>query len=199
LLALLLALPGDARAEDPTREPLTPAEQQLGTAFLALTSRFGFPRLVESSRTASGLAFHYLPEGESPEDWHFRGSIVLVRLGATWEEGEALLPRYVEAFEKQLTAVNHSATVESEYGDVTYLDYELAGEGGRRHTLAALWQAMPGVVAAFQAQRRPERFGPEQLEQFKLMILELAEAPRGEDLAPAPEAPKAPEAATPEP
>ena len=183
-LALAAAVSGLAVAEEAPPEPLTDGEKQLGTAFLSFTSRFGFSRLVGSSRTATGLLFQYLPEEASAEDWRFRGNVLLVRLGEDAASGAAALPRYVEAFESQIQSLNDSILVRSDAGDVAYVDYELGEGTAFRHNLAAIWQAMPGVIAVFQAQRRPVRFDAEQIEQFKLVVLEIAQAPLDPDAAP---------------
>lgn len=174
-LAGVLGVGGCVQAQN--TEPLSPSEVELGQRFLHLTGQFGFSELVRSSRTASGLLFEYLPEGETLDDWHFRASVVLVRLADDWDEGATRLPAYVQAFRKQLVSENEVMTFEGS-GDVTFVDYQL-GEGSRReHVLAAIWQAMPGVAAAFQVQRRPERFDAAQLEQFKDAAGRISRAPR---------------------
>jgi hypothetical protein len=165
-----------ALEEDGTKpDPISDPEADLGRTFQPLADEFGFTRYVHVQRTPTGrgLVFEYLPEGETLETWRFLGTLILTVVGRTWEEGAGVLPRYVEAFRKRQEQLNEIVTWEYPEGDVTFIDYELRAGPLHEHNLGAVWQVLPGMIAVFQAQRRPERFGDWQIEHFRTVARRL--------------------------
>lgn len=156
--------------------PISDNEAELGRTFQPLADRFGLTRYVYATRTQTGLRFEYLPEGETLDAWRTLGTLLLVPVGGSWEEGEAALPKYIDAFRRRMKTVNDIATWRGPGGDVWFMDYEVVEGPLREHILAAVWQLLPGTLGVFQTQRRPERFPAWQIDHFKQITSQLDRA-----------------------
>ncbi len=170
--------------------PLTDAEREIGRTFQPLASEFGFTHYVRAARVNGGLGilFEYLPDDENLKDWHYRGTFVLTRVAKTWDEAAVILPRYAQAFAKQMDRVNEAITWPFPEGQVVFIDYELGSDARREHSLATIWQVLPGHLAIFQAQRRPDRFSDWQIEHFRTVAQRLGRAD-GKATGPPPQSP----------
>lgn len=193
--------PAQAPSQEPAAEPpvelppLSDRERDLGHTFQPLADEFALTEYVAASRTASGrgLVFEYLPQGQTLDDWEYHGTFVLTRVGDTWEQGLEVMPRFIEIFIGQQDQVNEAGTWNFPEGDVTFLDSEDSEGGVRVHSLSAIWQVLPGHIAIFQAQRRPERFEEWQIVRFKQVASRLGRADAGGEEAPPQEGAPAPE------
>jgi hypothetical protein len=165
---------GDVPPKPPASAPATEEEWEFGKTFQPLADVFAFTQYVHASRRGNGLVYQFLPEGETLEDWHYLGVVLLVPVARTWEEAEDVMPEFIEAFLKDRQHVNQVQTIPGERTNLTYIDYELGAGSRREHILASIWQVIPGAITVFQVQRRPERFDAAQIEQFKNVASQLA-------------------------
>jgi hypothetical protein len=168
--------PSEPNAAVEPLQPLSPEEAELGARFQPLADAFGFTEYVRSARTRGGVLFEYLPEGDVLERWTYLGTLLLVPVGESWEEGDAMLPRYVEAFTSGTRVLNERGVFTAPEGDVWIFDYELGTGALHEHNLAAVWQVLPGTLAVFQVQHRPEPFSQFQIDHFKSIAGQLRPA-----------------------
>jgi hypothetical protein len=165
----------------PKSRPVSDTEVELGRTFLVVAEHFALTRYARATRTETGLLFEYLPEGETLEAWRTLGSLLLVPVAGDWEAGEALLPKYVDAFRRRQPAVKDIAAVPGAGGMIWFMDYEVGSDTLKQHNLAAIWQVLPGTLGVFQTRRRDERFEAWQIEHFQRPVAQLdrAEPPAG--------------------
>src|SRR5262245_60536425 len=107
-LGLLATLVGCAaspesseKAAGPVVHGLSDQQAQTGNLFLPLASEFGQVRYAYATRTATGVQYEYLPVGEALESWQHLATVTLTQVGRSFEEGNAVLPRYVQVFRQQ--------------------------------------------------------------------------------------------------
>lgn len=181
LLAAIVAVAGCV--SEPVTEPapveeaeaaLSEEEQEFGKRFLPLAGEFGLSEYAFADRTPDGgVLYMYLPEGEELESWVHLGVIVLTGVGATWEEGQAFLPRYADSIVRGVTKLYASEVLRGGKGDVHFFHFRLGNGARAEHSLMASWQLLPGMVATFQVEQRPQPFSPRQVEQFKDVVRQL--------------------------
>jgi hypothetical protein len=163
----------------PLLKPLDQREIEFGARFQPLADEFGLLQYARASRTptGNGLVFDYLPEGESLAAWSYRGTLRVIRVADTWEEGEAILPRYIEIFREGVKdGLRDIETWDFPEGDVTFVDYELHSGDRTHHNLGAVWQVLPGHIAIFEVHRADARFEDWQVERFREVAQRLGRA-----------------------
>jgi hypothetical protein len=182
-LCLLATLVGCAASPEssegeagPVVHGLDDQQAQTGNLFLPLASEFGPVRYAYAARTATGIQYEYLPVGETLERWQHLATVTLVQVGSSWEEGSAVLPRYVQAFRQQVN-VHEEAAFSGKAGDVAFTRYQTGGGAIEEHNLAATWQIAPGTLATFQVQQRVGPPSEALIEHFKKVAARIAQIP----------------------
>lgn len=164
-----------AEEEEEEEEPsLSEEDRKFGENFLPLAREFGLTEFATAERNeAGGVLYEFLPAGEELEGWSLLGTVLLLSVGSTWEEGQAALPRYSDFIAQKVTELYTKGILPGELGDVYFLHFRLGGGTQAEHSLMANWQLHPGLLASFQVQQRPEDFSPRQIAHFQEIVRQL--------------------------
>jgi hypothetical protein len=180
-LALFLTLAGCAASSDPRGGEAGPVvhglsdqQAQFGNTFLPLAREFGRTKYAYAARTATGVQYEYLPEGETLDGWQHLATLTLVAVGRSWDDGKAILPKAVEVFRRGVRVLETS-TFSGSAGVVAFTSYRIGGGAIEEYNLAATWQLTPGTLATFQVQQRLRAHTREQVEHFKSVAARIAQ------------------------
>jgi hypothetical protein len=161
----------------PTEEAevsLSEADRKFGENFLPLAREFGLSEFAYADRNeAGGVLYKFLPAGEELEGWSIRGTVLLLSVGSTWEEGQAALPRYSEFIAQRVTELYSKGILPGELGDVYFIHFRLGDGASAEHSLMANWQLNPGLLASFQVEQRPGAFSRRQVAHFQEIVRQL--------------------------
>jgi len=126
-----------------------------------------------SAGANGGALYEYLAPGETLEAWSRIGTLYVFRVGETWEDAEATLPRYVEAFRNSAPEVHSADSFPGAKGGAFFLHYTIGGEPLREEGLSAIWAVFPGHLANFQTMNRGERYSERDIEHFRSITATL--------------------------
>ena len=181
-ISVLLVLASGCVSEPETEAPppeeakpsLSEEDRKFGENFLPLAREFGLTEFASADRNAAGgFLYEFLPAGEELEGWSHLGTVLLLSVGSTWEEGQAALPRYSEFIVQQVTELYSKGILPGELGEVYFIHFRLRDGASAEHSLMANWQLNPGLLASFHVQQRSEGFSPRQVAHFQEIVRQL--------------------------
>ena len=162
------------RSSAPLVHGLSDEAAHLGNLFLPLARRFGLSNFAHASPGARGGAlYEYLPPGETLDAWTRIGTLYIFRVGETWEDAEATLPRYVEALRKGAPEVHSTDSFPGAKGGSFFIHYTTGGGPIREEGLSAIWAVFPGHLANFQTMKRGEPYSEQDIEYFRSIAASL--------------------------
>jgi hypothetical protein len=153
----------------PIVEGLPREAASIGRIFIPLAKEFG-PFAFSYAAPASGgsaYLFEYNLVDEKIGEWSRIIPLIIMPVGVTWEESEAILPNYAVAFHQNKPSVHAAGRFEGDHGGVYFIHYTIGGGPLQEEGLAMMWAPYPGAIANFQMMNRGKRYTSEEIDHFK--------------------------------